>query len=686
MPPVVSRPVGAKVCSKATMRLLATVFLLAAAMRGAEPQSQAASPDFFETKIRPILAGSCYSCHTNSALGGLRLDSREAMLKGGGRGPALVPGDPDGSLLVKAVRQTDAKLKMPMGSRLTDSQIEDIVAWVKAGAVWPAGTATAAKQAGTKYSITPEQKTFWSLVPLKQPAPPPVKDAKWARGDIDRFILAHLEKQGIKPVHAASKHDLIRRATLDLIGLPPTPGEIAAFEKDNSPDAFAKVVDRLLASPHYGERWGRVWLDVARYGEDDYRSLNPNPRGYHPYPNAYLYRDWVIQAFNDDMPYDQFVKAQLAGDLMDVKVRYKMLPATGFLGLGPWYYDNGAVEVTRADERHDRVDVVTRGFLGLTVACARCHDHKYDPIPQTDYYSLAGVFLNTTYHEYPRVPKATLDEYTKLQEQVDEKQKMLQEMQTDLSSRLSESLVFKTANYLEGVYEVAGQKKEAETVVEARKLDYELLMRWIKYMEKPTDKYHYKDAWQAMMKKAVAAPMGGGGGRGGGGGGFAGGGGGRRGGGGGGGNVNPEVKKLAEEFQANVVKVMLEHKEIEEENQVIAAKALEGTKKKKRANEPNEFITNDDFCPGCGLRLKNMPEDENSFWIEIFQRELKDAEDMAAMVAAGGRGGNPGVLLFRGWGLESRVGADAQTQLNTVKADVDAARKNWIRNTSSYMA
>ena len=363
-------------------------------------------------------------------------------------------------------------------------------------------------------------------MPLKQPAPPPVKDAKWARGDIDRFILAHLEKQGIKPVHAASKHDLIRRATLDLIGLPPTPEEIAAFEKDNSPDAFAKVVDRLLASPHYGERWGRVWLDVARYGEDDYRSLNPNPRGYHPYPNAYLYRDWVIQAFNDDMPYDQFVKAQLAGDLMDAKVRYKMLPATGFLGLGPWYYDNGAVEVTRADERHDRVDVVTRGFLGLTVACARCHDHKYDPIPQTDYYSLAGVFLNTTYHEYPRVPKATLDEYTKLQEQVDEKQKMLQEMQTDLSSRLSESLVFKTANYLEGVYEVAGQKKEAETVVEARKLDYELLMRWIKYMEKPTDKYHYKDAWQAMMKKAVAAPMGGGGGRGGGGGGFAGGGGG----------------------------------------------------------------------------------------------------------------------------------------------------------------
>ena len=236
--------------------------------------------------------------------------------------------------------------------------------------------------------IAPERRKFWRLQPIQDVQPPAVKDTKWAKSTIDKLVLAQLEKEGLKPVHPANRHDLLRRATLDLTGLPPTPEEIAAFEKDTSPDAFAKVVDRLLASPHYGERWGRVWLDVARFGEDDYRSLNPNPRGYHPYPNAYVYRDWVIQAFNDDMPYDQFVKAQLAGDLLDEKTRYKTLPATGFLGLGPWYYDNGAVEVTRADERHDRVDVVTRGFLGLTVACARCHDHKYDPIPQTDYYSL----------------------------------------------------------------------------------------------------------------------------------------------------------------------------------------------------------------------------------------------------------------------------------------------------------
>ena len=651
----------------------------AAAVRVLHGQSSPASTaEFFETRVRPMLANNCYSCHTSSALGGLRLDSREGMLKGGGRGPSLVPGDADKSILVQAVRQSDEKLKMPMGGKLKDSDIEDLVAWVKAGAFWPANpsAASANVKKGDQYVIPPERKKFWSLVPLKDPPVPAVKDTKWPKGAIDRFVLARLEQEGMKPVRAATRHDLIRRATLDLTGLPPTPEESAAFEKDPSPDAFAKVVDRLLASPHYGERWGRIWLDVARFGEDDYRSLNPNPRGYRPYPNAYLYRDWVIQAFNDDLPYDDFVKAQLAGDLTDDKIRFKTLPATGFLGLGPWYYDNGAVEVTRADERHDRVDVVTRGFLGLTVACARCHDHKYDPIPTTDYYSLAGVFLNTSYHEYPRVPKTVLEQYTRLEDEVEKKQKILQEMQTNLGMQLSESLAFQTSNYLQGVYEVVAQKKEAETVVESRKLDFGLLDRWLKYMEKPTDKYHFKDAWQAMMKKAAASPAASGGrGRGGNGGGGGGGFGGRRGAGAGPGGGNQEVKKLADDFQANVVKVMLERKDLNEENEIIQAKALEGTKKKKRANKPNEFVTNDDFCPNCGLRLKNMPDDENNFWTEIFQRELRDSDDPAAMMAAGGRGGKPGVLLFRGWGLESRIGAEPQAQMATVRNDIEAARK-----------
>jgi len=642
----------------------------------ASPADAASTPEFFETKVRPVLANNCYACHTGSALGGLRLDSRDAILKGGGRGAAMVPGDPDKSLLITAIRQTDENLKMPQGGKLKPEEVEDLVAWVKAGAVWPASaTQTVAANTTGAYVIAPERRKFWSLLPIQDVQAPAVKDVKWPRTTIDKLVLTKLEKEGLKPVHPANKHDLLRRATLDLTGLPPTPDEISAFDKDASPDAFAKVIDRLLSSPRYGERWGRVWLDVARFGEDDYRSLNPNPRGYHPYPNAYVYRDWVIQAFNDDMPYDQFVKAQLAGDLLDEKTRYKTVPGTGFLGLGPWYYDNGAVEVTRADERHDRVDVVTRGFLGLTVACARCHDHKYDPIPQTDYYALGGVFLNTSYHEYPLVPEAILDKFLKVKGEVEEKQKVLSEMQNNLATSLSESLAFQTSNYLQAVYEVAGQKKEADQVVESRKLDYELLERWITYFGKTTDKYKDKETFQSFLKKAKPASAGGGGGRGGGGGGGMGGPGGRRGGGPAGGGPNAELKKLADEFQADVVRVMLEHKSINEENDIITAKSLEGTKKKKRANEPNEFITNDDFCPGCGLRLKTMPEEDNNFYTEIFIRELKDSDDPTAMLAENAPPPKSGVLLFRGWGLESRVGAQSQAQLASVKADIDEARK-----------
>ena len=603
----------------------------------------AGSPEFFENKVRPILANNCYGCHTNSALGGLRLDSLEAMKTGGKRGSSLAPGDPDNSLLIKAVRQTDPSLKMPSGGKLKDSEIADLEAWIKAGAVWPkSAAAPVVTGVGGKYVISPERKSFWSFQPLAKPALPVVADTKWAKTPIDRFVLARLEKEGLKPVGPANKHDLLRRATLDLTGLAPTPEDYAAFEKDASPDAFAKVVDRLLASPHYGERWGRIWLDVARYGEDDYRSLNPNPRGYRPYPNAWAYRDWVVQAFNDDLPYDQFVKAQLAGDLMDAKTRYKTLPATGFLGLGPWYYDNGSNEVTRADERHDRVDAVTRGFLGLTVACARCHDHKYDPIPQTDYYALAGVFFNTIYDEYPQAPKKVVADFTKLQDDLDDKQKVLQEMNQNVSNELSRSLAFQTSNYLMGVWEATNkQKKEMAQVVESRRLDYELLDRWVKYMAKPTDKYHNKDAWQAMMKR---------------------------------GGAQADAQKLADKFQEEVVGVMLAKNEIDGENKVIADKDLEGTKPKKRTDKPSNFVSNKDFNPGALLRFKALPDEQSNFWTEIFQRELKDSDDPNAM-PMNGRMGNPGVLLFRGWGLESRVGPEAQGRLKTVQNDVDAARK-----------
>jgi hypothetical protein len=361
----------------------------------------AADTDLFESKVRPILANNCYACHTASKLGGLRVDSRADLLKGGVSGPEIVHGDPEKSLLIRAVRQTDDKLKMPQGGKLRKPEIDALVEWVRVGAPWPESKIPVTRNT---FTLRPEQRAFWSFQPIHKPAVPTVGDSAWPRTDIDRFILANLEKQNLKPVPAASKRVLLRRITLDLTGLPPTPEEFDAFEKDTSADAYVKVVDRLLASPQYGERWGRFWLDVARYGEDDYRSLDPMRRGFNPYPNAYLYRDWVVKAFNDDLPYDQFVKAQLAADLMDEKSRVAMTPALGFLGLGPWFYDNGAVEITHADERHDRVDVVSRGFLGLTVGCARCHDHKYDPISTRDYYALAGVFNNTNYTEVPLAP------------------------------------------------------------------------------------------------------------------------------------------------------------------------------------------------------------------------------------------------------------------------------------------
>ncbi|MBI2687934.1 MAG: PSD1 domain-containing protein [Acidobacteria bacterium] len=623
--------------------VLAALFGASTYAQGVAPES----PDFFETKVRPVLATNCFGCHTESAMGGLRLDSGEAMAKGGKRGKAVIAGDPGKSLLISAIKHTDPNLKMPMGNKLKDAQIADLEAWVKAGAQWPKATVSAVpKSAGGKFLLRPESRNFWSFQPLKDPAPPAVKDGKWTRTTIDKFILARLERDGIKPVKQASKRDLIRRAALDLTGLPPTFEEIESFEKDSSPDAFAKVVDRLIASPHYGERWGRVWLDVARYGEDDYRSLNPFPRGFRPYPNAFAFRDWVINAMNDDLPYDQFVKAQLAGDLLDPKARHKTLPATGFLGLGPWYYDNGAFEITRADERHDRVDVITRGFLGLTVACARCHDHKYDPIPQTDYYALAGVFYNTIYEEYPLAPKSVVAEYEKLEEDLDREQKILQEANQSLSNDLSRSLAFQASNYIQAVWEISGpQKKKIEQAVEARKLDFELTDRWIKYLAKPTKKYKNKDAWQAMMKKPASTLQ--------------------------------EAKKLADKFQEEIIAVLLERNELDAENKVIVAKDLDGTKPKKRTDKPSNFTSFKDFNPGSWLRLKSLPEEDNNFWTEIFQRELQEADDPNAMMMMGGgiRQGTPGVLLFRGWGLESRVGSEAQTRLKSMQGGIDALRK-----------
>src|SRR5229473_4675735 len=358
--------------------------------------------DFFEIRVRPVLAKNCFACHSNSKMGGLQLDSREHMLSGGKDGVVVVPGDPDGSVLIQAVRQTNERFKMPPVSKLKEQEIDDLAAWVKAGAVWPEGAATIQPPLkGREYVIRPDQREFWSFQPVRKPPVPKVKHVAWPRNDIDRFILSKLEEKGLRPVKPADKRALIRRATFDLIGLPPTPEEVDTFLSDKSPNAFAKVVDRLLASPHYGERWGRHWLDYARYADEKYTRQDAR------YPNSFRYRDWVIQAFNEDMPYDLFVKAQIAADLLPFGNREKLLPALGFYGL-----------TGQLPTQDDRVDVTTRTFLGLTVACARCHDHKFDPIPTKDFYSLQGIFRSTEYHDLPLAPKDVVHAYQQIKKQI----------------------------------------------------------------------------------------------------------------------------------------------------------------------------------------------------------------------------------------------------------------------------
>jgi mono/diheme cytochrome c family protein len=624
---------------------------LAAEARQGAPAA-AASPEFFETKVRPVLAANCYDCHSAEQFGGLRVDSREALLKGGKSGPAIVPNDPDKSLLIRAVRQTGT-LKMPKGGTLKPDEVDALVEWVRAGAPWPAAAAAPVarsdaapappipRPASKPYVITPEQRAFWSFQPIGKPSVPAVSHRDWPKGDIDRFILARLEKEGLAPVVAADKRTLIRRATLDLTGLPPTPDEIDAFLKDESADAFAKVVDRLLASPRYGEAWGRLWLDVARYGEDDYRSLDPMRRGYNPYPNAYLYRDWVIKAFNDDMPYDRFVRAQLAGDLVAPpgdSARARTLPALGFLGLGPWFYDNGAVEVTRADERHDRVDVVSRGFLGLTVGCARCHDHKYDPIPTKDYYALASVFLNTMYKEYPLAPKNVVEEYDAQDKRLQKKEDFLDEFRRIESTQLAQTLALQASRYMQAAWRVTGEpKEEIRKVVDAGKLDYELFDRWLKFLAKPPKFYPNLKAWQEMIRS---------------------------------GGSKAEAAKLADAFQAQIVDVMFQKKETNDENDIIKAKALPGTKKKEPAKLPSDFVTNDDFCPNCGLELKSLPIEQQNLWVDLFQRDLADGFDPAYTDDV-----KPGLFVFRGWGLERQLSADRRAYVNALKEDLEKLRK-----------
>jgi hypothetical protein len=462
---------------RVTLSLVAILLLGTASVAQQQQGAPALSPEqieFFEKKIRPIFVERCYKCHSATAdkvKGGLLLDSREGLLKGGDSGPAIVPGDPEKSILIKAIRQTD-ELRMPVKEKLPDEQIADFVAWVKMGAPDPRLAAAAPVAAHSVPSIA-QARAFWSFRPPKESLPPIVR-APWCRTPIDNFILAKLEEKRMKPAPEADPRTLLRRVTVDLTGLPPTPEEVDAFLADASTDAFEKVVDRLLASPRYGERWGRHWLDVARYADTKEWVVDEERR----LPFPYTYRDWVIKAFNDDLPYDRFLMLQLAADRLQSGDDKSDLAALGFLTVGRSFLNR------QPDIIDDRIDVVSRGLLGLTVTCARCHDHKYDPIPTKDYYSLYGIFASSAApKELPLLaaPKMSPDYAAYLKELGTREAEVSKFKET---RRLEISATYRSASAITSYLLAAEESKgKPDDEAKAAGLNAAILKRWIDWLK-----------------------------------------------------------------------------------------------------------------------------------------------------------------------------------------------------------
>jgi Protein of unknown function (DUF1553)/Protein of unknown function (DUF1549)/Planctomycete cytochrome C/Concanavalin A-like lectin/glucanases superfamily len=462
---------------------------------------------FFETDVRPLLVERCWTCHgaTKAPKGALRLTSRVNVLRGGDSGPAAVAGNPGESLLVQAVRYQDEP-KMPPKERLKDREIEVLSRWVAMGLPWPRTKVVTQAPARTSGMgpFTDEQRRFWAFQPVKAVVAPEVQDKAWARSAIDCFILAALEQKGFGPAEPADKRTLIRRATFDLIGLPPSPEEVDAFLADGSLHAFARVIDRLLASPQYGERWGRHWLDVVRYA--DARDLIQLPAE-SDFREAWRYRDWVVTAFNRDLPYPEFLRGQIAGDLLPPTrpggINADGLVATGMLAIADFVPGDVDKDQMIADYVNDQIDVVGRAFLGLSLACARCHDHKFDPISTEDYYALAGIFFSTRLVPGPvpgntplvRMPLLPQDEIAKIEAQdaADTRRRAeLEQQLPDAADReyilqLSRSLLGQTARYLVAACGYRGRstepkKPDLRELAKQRGLDEKMLAGWVDYL------------------------------------------------------------------------------------------------------------------------------------------------------------------------------------------------------------
>ena len=432
---------------------LSVLVVIAALSAG---QLDAGGAEFFESKIRPVLVQHCYECHSGQSKeikGDLRLDQRRA-----GPDEIIRPGKLDESRLIEAIRYGNSDLQMPPKGRLPKSIIADFERWVQMGAPDPRtdDRAVGGRLTGAARRIDLEQgRDFWSFRPIRNDPPPQVERDDWSRSPIDRFIIAKLRVAGITPAPEADRPALIRRATFDLIGLPPSPAEVEAFVGDGAPDAFAKVVDRLLASPAYGERWGRHWLDVARYADCNGADESK------PFPNAYHYRNYVIDAFNRDLPYDRFISEQLAGDLLepDEDGGYEPLVATGFLVLGTKIVAEKDKAKMGADIIDEQIDTFGRALLGLTLGCARCHDHKFDPIPTADYYALAGIFHSTRtmsspgqWLERPAHTRESLAARRRDRKQLPAKRAELKQLQAKIDHALQDANViqFEAESFIRG--------------------------------------------------------------------------------------------------------------------------------------------------------------------------------------------------------------------------------------------
>jgi hypothetical protein len=450
------------------------------------------------------------------------------MLRGGNSGPALKSGKATESRLFQAVlRDVPGVKPMPPGAALTADETQTIRTWIDAGAPWS------------------DPGDHWSFRSLRAVRP--------GEG-IDRFINDALKARGLAANARADKRTLIRRVYFDLIGLPPDERGFAAAFDDTRSDWLPRLVSKLLASPQFGEKWGRHWLDVARYGEDDFTGTKVVP-----YENAWRYRDWVVKAINEDMPYDRFLMAQLAGDLMKDA---SLLPATGLLGLGPWYYGIAQPPQSRADERHDRVDMVTRGMLGVTVACARCHDHKYDPFTARDYYALAGVFASTAYQEYPLVSEGEASSWQNAKKAVDAAEKALNEFLDAQSAVLGERFAVRIADYM----------------MEAPGLQPKVVDRWKAYLAKPEENHALLKPWFA----------------------------------------NPTAAE-AKRFETLMLQICAEKKAVDEENKRVVEAAEKAAPKILRTVVlPGGYRSEEDFNPGAAIPARSLERERFVAWNRIF--------------------------------------------------------------------